>query len=513
VSHKATEMKNVSRSSKLETRRHQFLTFLRITILVLGVFFIGAYLFVAVRRAAYPFELEWVEGGFLDLLTRFNEGRSLYQQPTLEFAPYIGMPFFIVVAGLFAKFFGSSFTLLRMISILASLGTAGLIYISLRREHQPRFYAFLGVAFFASVYAVTGAWYDLARVDSVFVFLMMLAIYILRFYGSWKTEFLAALTLALAVLTKQTAVIVAPFLFLACLFINPKRGWVFALSFAGILSAVFLALNRISQGWFWFYVFNVPTFHNVYPNQLLTFFTEDSLPILLSFIFVAAYFGFSYHQRLRTPWIFPLAFFAGALMISWSGRAVSGAFINHLIPLCASLALIVPSALSVILEDPRNKRWQITSLILILCQLLVLLYNPLKFIPTLQDQRTGEQIVVFLETIEGDVFIPMHPYLAELAGKPGYAHLARFGEVLGFYGAQVPKVGHVLRVEFEQAIKNGRFAAILLDDKAWMLSNFPTITEYYLETQFIDFENPSTFRTVSGISVRPQFLFIRKSNP
>jgi hypothetical protein len=43
---------------------------LRISALIGGLAFIAAYLFVALSRIGYPFELEWMEGGSVERVRR-----------------------------------------------------------------------------------------------------------------------------------------------------------------------------------------------------------------------------------------------------------------------------------------------------------------------------------------------------------------------------------------------------------------------------------------------------------
>ena len=39
-------------------------------------------------RVAYPFELEWMEGGMLDHIERVRSGKPLYTPPSREFGRY-----------------------------------------------------------------------------------------------------------------------------------------------------------------------------------------------------------------------------------------------------------------------------------------------------------------------------------------------------------------------------------------------------------------------------------------
>jgi hypothetical protein len=84
-----------------------------------ALWYLGSYLVVALARVAYPYDLEWMEGGVLEHVARVLHGQPLYVPPSLEFTPYIYAPLYYYVGALFAKLFGLRLLALRMVSILA----------------------------------------------------------------------------------------------------------------------------------------------------------------------------------------------------------------------------------------------------------------------------------------------------------------------------------------------------------------------------------------------------------
>ena len=67
-----------------------------------ALWYLGAYLVVALARLNYPYDLEWMEGGTLEHVARVLGGRPLYVAPSLEFTPYIYAPLYYYVAAPFA---------------------------------------------------------------------------------------------------------------------------------------------------------------------------------------------------------------------------------------------------------------------------------------------------------------------------------------------------------------------------------------------------------------------------
>ena len=70
-------------------------------------------------RVAYPFELEWMEGGMLDHIERVRSGKPLYTPPSLEFGSYPYTPLFPWVGAIFAEVLGPGFVSARLVSILS----------------------------------------------------------------------------------------------------------------------------------------------------------------------------------------------------------------------------------------------------------------------------------------------------------------------------------------------------------------------------------------------------------
>ena len=96
--------------------------------------FVALYLGFSLQRIAHPFELEWMEGGSLEHLMRVLRGEPLYVTPSIEFVPFPYPPFYYYLGAIVSKLTGPSFLPLRIISLAASLGTAWIVHLFVRRE-------------------------------------------------------------------------------------------------------------------------------------------------------------------------------------------------------------------------------------------------------------------------------------------------------------------------------------------------------------------------------------------
>ena len=162
-------------------------------------------------------------------------GRPLYVEPSLEFTPFIYTPLYFYVAAAVSKVLGVGFLPLRLVSFVASLGCLWLIGRFVRRETGSWTWGIVAAGLFAATYRLSGAWLDIARVDTLFLFLVLGSIHLLRFRrgpldgGGWAAD-------GLAFLTKQTALFIAlPLALYPLLF---GRGWAriaFAVAFGGFL--------------------------------------------------------------------------------------------------------------------------------------------------------------------------------------------------------------------------------------------------------------------------------------
>src|SRR4029453_3921595 len=178
---------------------------LRILLLAIAGLFVLTYLGVAVARLSYPFEVEPLEGGSLTQVRRILAGEPVYVPPTLDFTPYPYTPLYFYLSAGVAAVTGIGFAPLRFVSLAASLGSMVLIYRFVRRETGSLICAFLSAALFAATFRLGGAWFDIARVDSLMMFLLLLGAFIWRKASSGGAAFTAGFVMGLSFLTKQTA--------------------------------------------------------------------------------------------------------------------------------------------------------------------------------------------------------------------------------------------------------------------------------------------------------------------
>jgi 4-amino-4-deoxy-L-arabinose transferase-like glycosyltransferase len=180
---------------------------IKIVLATAAIYYIVAFITTAFLRLAYPYELDWLEGVSLDLVRRVLEGQAIYARPSVEFVPFIYPPLFFYASAASAAVFGLQFASLRLISLAAALGSFAIIFLFVKRETKSNFAGLVGAGLLAAAYRLSGDWFDVARVDSLFLFLLLASLYAARFWASCRAQALAGLLAALSFFAKQTAVL------------------------------------------------------------------------------------------------------------------------------------------------------------------------------------------------------------------------------------------------------------------------------------------------------------------
>ena len=148
----------------------------RVVVVVAAVAPIAGYLWVALHRLSYPFELDWMEGGSVELAARVLAGHSLYAPPSLLFVGWTYTPLYYWVAAAVAKVTGIGFVPLRLVSLSASLAAMAILASMVIRETRDRIAGVLAAGLFAATFRISGAWFDTGRVDALFLALTLAAL-------------------------------------------------------------------------------------------------------------------------------------------------------------------------------------------------------------------------------------------------------------------------------------------------------------------------------------------------
>jgi hypothetical protein len=484
---------------------------------VVAVLFVLVYVGVAVARMSYPYELEWIEGGLLQAMSRVLDGRPLYVKPSLEYVPFNYPPLYPWIAALVSKGTGDGFLPLRLTSFLASLGAFVVAGWLVWRETGRLLAATLTVGLLAATYRISGAWFDVARADSLYLFLLLGGFTTLRLDRTpWRSPLIAGALFTLAFLAKQSAAMVVLPLLIHLAWTQRMRFLVFAGALTVGIGGTTLLLDRMSSGWYRYFLFVAPARHPVEAARVFDYWPRDIfMPMGLALLIGAAYLlqprpaaaaGDEVPAAPSGQWFYA-AMLAGTLLSSWFHRMFPGGYDNVLMPAYATIAIVfglgVHAGLRWLAELPGDdsRRLATALQVAIALQLLALAYNPLAQIPTDSDRTVGDRFVEKLRSTPGRVLIPSHPYLVRLAGKPDHFHEMAFVAVVEIAKGDVERE---LVAELEQAVRDTAYSTVVLSTRGWLGSTIRT--GYDPATNL--FTDPEAFWPVTGMRTRPEYVYL-----
>ena len=241
-----------------------------------SIAYLLSYLWVVSQRLTTPFEVEWMEGGMIAHALRLREGLPIYAPPSLDFVPFFYTPGYPIALNLLANLTGDlSFTLARSVSALASLGVMWGIYAHVHRETKRALYAWLGVGLFAALFRTCGAFYDLARPDSLMLLFLTGAILGGRRSYSWRGVMATSILMTLAFFTKQTSAVFFPVIAGWMFWEHRGRGLIFFALTLTLCSLGVLWFNYETHGAFWSYIFEGHQGHVFYWKNILLKYWRD----------------------------------------------------------------------------------------------------------------------------------------------------------------------------------------------------------------------------------------------
>lgn len=438
-------------------------------------------------RLAYPYDLEWMEGGLLEHAARIADGRGIYVPPSIDFIPFLYTPLYPGLLALLSPLFGIGYTVGRVISVLATLGVLWVIAAAIHRDvaRRDRALAWLGCAlaagFFAATYPWVEGWYDIVRADSLFLVMVLGGLLGIRVWARTpKNAGLAKLGAAAAVLglsffCKQTGVLFVAAGGALLLVLHWRRVPLYV-AVTGVLGlgGTWL-LDRVSGGWFWTYVYEVHQAHDFSRDRfvqsfgnILWRFPAMTLVIAAGLLAVAVT---AIAKRRRpessaallvwTP-IFAISVLVGAV-----GWGTEFAHFNAYIPAMTTGALCAGAALPALAGCARawwpGARWRPGELVpaaaaaALGVQLILAWWQPGMLIPSAEDRRRGDALVEHIRRVDGEVFVPYHPWYAALAGKKVHVH---------FMGLRDMMTGKTWDIRgLPEAFQEQRFAEVVVDNR------------------------------------------------
>ncbi len=509
-----------------ETRMQRLL--LRAATLLGLAMVVGMSVYVSLRLF-YPYELEWMEGAMVDHCTRVRMGLDLYVEPGPEHVQFLYTPLLYYFGALVAAFVGDGFFAPRFVSLLATIACAFVIHRWIRRESSDdpsaRAAAWIGVGLLCGGYAYLQSWYDLARNDMLMLAFLLGSAWFARF-GSTRQQWLAAGLAALAFLAKQTAVMWLPAILVGSLLQDRRRGIVLGVATVCSIGAVVLGYHITTDGWFTFFVFEMPSYHGSQQGYVGIFLDDLTVLLPLIALTLTATVGMTRDPATRGQGLFLLAFGGGGLVASFMSRKHAGGFDNVVCYMFAAGCVLGMLALR---GARGTRRTIVLSLVLLQFALLIVdprsLWSPRpwllmgndRFLPTASHRQGNEELLHYLKGLDGPVMMPFHGHLPHMTGREMSAH----GQAI-YDLSQTSIDENGFRAElhpamvrwFEQTaarLAEGHYAALILDEPHGhtILGLFTAHLGRYAEPVPIPLDDPYSITPAVGMRTHSPKVLLR----
>lgn len=447
-------------------------------------------------RIAYPYDLEWMEGGMLHHAQRLHEGLGIYGPPSIDFIPYLYTPLYPAILALASGVFGISYTVGRMVSVIAMLGIATVSFASIGSRRHGHLHvepvlagAVLALGLFAATYPYVEGWFDLVRADTLYLWMITAGIAGLPRWAKvgdgWRGHGRAAAggaLLALAFFAKQTAIIYVAFGGVVVLAVNWRRAGAYVAAAAAIGLGGTQLLNAASHGWFWKYIrkahgghdFNMDRFWASF-GKILWHFPAVTVVIGATLvILLVTRIAKGRLPRATHSFLLWAATLAVSVLVGAVGWGTEFAHANAYMPAFLHGALAAGAAIPALYAVARlwwgdRPFLEIGTTAIALAAAIPLAlacwgarWNPQAFIPTTKDREAGDRLIERIRGYEGDVWMPSHPWYLQLAGKTPHVHRMGIKDVTT---RTTPQLLGITKVEgLDDALKNHAFSVLILDE-------------------------------------------------
>lgn len=456
----------------------------QVVALAMAAAFIVGFFVAALFRLSYPFALQVTEPVSLTEVERILHGQALYVQPTLEYVPMIYGPVYFYLSAAAAALIGDSYAPMRLVSLLASLGTILVIGRLVQRETSSMGAALVAGGLYAATFPFSETGLDLGRVDALFTFWLLAAVYAARraafepgqvgrslATSGWLLGLAAMTKLPLGALPLGLAILVS------AAFVHRARASIFVLTALATVGAGFLLLRGASGAWPSWYMWDLPRLHELRPNLIGRFWFADLLPrfsicLLLGPVFVLA--------RLLRRDLRPLVFYplvAGSLLaLSWVSRSNAGGAMNVLLPAFGLAAVLLGIGLHAAVTEisgntPRAHTFRAYLFGLCVVQFGLLAYNPRITVPYRSDQWADEHLAAKLASLPvpilaGDLDAYMHGVIESY-----HPMFGPIGEIQGEFGGPGSAEGRAIAVALRQRLEAHQYRFVVVyDNKACCLN-------------------------------------------
>lgn len=467
--------------------------------LAFGIFS-SLFLFTSGGRLFFPYQLEWMEGEILIYVYRLSTQQNLYTEPTFEWTPFLYNFLYFYVTYAVDYLFSNGLISGRLISIISTIGTCFLLCLVVNKITSKLVYGVLACTIYLASYVPSGAWMDLARVDSLFLFFTSISIFGLFDKSRFRAPLLVLMGLVGSFLVKQSALTMFPFFCCAFFIHRPKTAIYIAILLFIAIAGVTYVGNLITDGWYAYYIFQLAAEHKWITYRYWSFFTHDLGGWFAPAIVVSLLGCREKGYKNTASLVFVIS---GLMFCAYLSRLHNGGYLNVLMPAYFAVAMGTSVGLSRILKSDKVGLHFMAGFLIFL-QLVICTYNPSKYLPSKTDIHENQRIIRLLRKSPSEVWVPHHSYLTFLADKPPHAHILALVDVKQ---NDRSSVSLKLETQLVKKIEEQKFSLVLLDEydrfglrEAFLQKKYQGIGKLFLDSDKLI--------PKSGYITRPQWIFL-----
>jgi 4-amino-4-deoxy-L-arabinose transferase-like glycosyltransferase len=399
---------------------------------------------------------------------RLRAGESIYPAPSVDFVGYVYTPLYFAIAGALGALTGGDLAAARTVSALAALVSFALVAWWVWRETRSAWAAAAGAGLLAACQGLAGFWYHLARVDSLFLALLLAALLAMACGTRARSAVLAGALGTLAVLTKQAALLALLPALAGLAFVDARRAGIASVTLLGATLVSFAVLTAVTDGWFLYYTVDLPGQHGLELRDALVHGAGRMATLAPACLACGLYLVPAIRRGERRARMLG-AMLAGLVLCAWLGLAHPGGHWNVLLPACAGLAIVTPVAAWSLHGSSRlapAARAAVPLVLALQIALPIVPWPPWGGVAPATDVARGERFVSWLASQPGEPLLPDAPLVEARAGKPVHGLGMAARDVLR--ARRDDRGRRMLEESLATALADRRFSVIVTTERDWL---------------------------------------------
>jgi len=390
-------------------RRPAFGRLLRPLLVVLAVGNIALVGVLWTRQVGFPLDLDLMEGTILQHVRRAAAGLPIYPEPSPGFVALAYNPLYYELGAAIGRFTGLGLPMLRALSMLATVGSALILFAVVRRKTGAVWWGLMASGLFAAAYGVMECYLATAHSDAFLLFCALAGTAVL---DRWRSPLASAIGITLLVASfwmKQHGALFVlgglAYLMLRDGALRAWPSWLLAVLLGPVLYLV--AGPRLFGPFFHYFTWDVPRRWG----------TDLRLPSLVRYVgFIGLFYPVlaasslvSLARQWRKPdaWRVQLVF---AMLTALVGALDRGSAENVFIPMGTFFILVGTIGLAE--SSARTTRGLLPQGALLLA-FITLAYDPRALVPSRDAPAAYADLVGYLRSLGGPVYAPWQGQLPD----------------------------------------------------------------------------------------------------